>query len=200
MFTKSEMMRITGCSSEDLVWARRNRIIPPSKKTSKARKKEDDILYPQYALSDLLHVRLLREQNVKPQEIRRTILGEEGEVLFEEDIEERTGAVLAVPINKPASQAIKKLTGLIDEAFPERRIIQQAFRTGKKGAKSFLILSRIVLGPKDEETKPLKVTHDLPDFERGVLPGESAIVSSLVKEWVYPHLAVQKFLEGKEKK
>ena len=148
-------------------------------------KGETDVLYPEYALSDLLHVRLLREQKVRPKEIRRTIFGEEGEILFEEDIKKKTGTVLAVPINKSASEAINRLTTLIDDTFPERRIIQQAFRTAKKGAKSFLIVSRIVLGPRDEETKPLKVTDDLPDLQRGILPSESAIVSSLVQEWVY---------------
>lgn len=199
MFTKTEMMRITGCSSGDLIWARRNRILPPSKKTGRNQKRETGILYPEYTLSELLHVRLLREQKVKPKEIRRTIFGEEGEVLFEEDIEEKTGTVLAVPITKSASQAIKKLTALIDETFPERKIVQQAFRTERRGIESFLILSRIVLRPADEGTKPLKVTDDLPNLQRGVLANESTIVSSLVKEWVYPHLAVQRFLEGKEK-
>lgn len=199
MFTKSEMIRITGCSSKDLVWARRNRIIPPSKKTDKTMKGETDVLYPEYALSDLLHVRLLREQKVKPKEIRRTIFGEEGEVLFEEDMEERTGAVLAVPINKSASEAMNKLTALIDETFPERKIVHQAFRTERRGIESFLILSRIVLRPADEETKPLKVTDDLPNLERGVLLSESAIVSSLVKEWIFPHLKVQKFLKERKK-
>ncbi len=200
MFTKEEMIRIAGCSPDDLVWARRNGIIPPSKKNSKTRKEEGDRLYPEYMLSDLFHVRLLREQKVKPQVIRQTIFGEEGEVLFEDGIEKETGVVLVVPINKGASQAINKLTTLINETFPKRRIIQQAFRTESREAQSFLILSRIVLGPRDEETKPLKVTDDLPDFESEVLLGEPSIVSSLVKEWVYPHLAVQRFLEKKEKK
>lgn len=200
MITKSEMMRITGCSLEDLAWARRNRIIPPYKKTSRTLNRETDMLYPEYALSDLLQIRFLKEEKVKPREIRRIILGKEGSVLFEQDIEEKTGVVLAMPINRSASQAIKKLTGLIDETFPERRIIQQAFRTEKRGAKSFLILSRIVLGPRDEETKPLKVTDDLPNLEKGILAGESAIFSSLIKEWVFPHLKVQEFLKKKEKK
>ena len=200
MFTKSEVIRITGCSLEDLVWARRNRIIPPSNKTDNTRKRETDMLYPEYALSDLIQIRFLKDENMKPQEIRRIILGEEGEVLFEEDMEERTGVVLAVPIDKGASQTMNKLTGLINKAFVGRRIIQQAFRTEKRGTKSFLILSRIVLGLREEETRPLKVTDDLLDLGGGILAGESAIFSSLIKGWIFPHLQVEKFLKKKEEK
>ena len=199
MFTKEEMLHITKCSEEDLLWARRNKALRTSRRMGKMGGGRRDPLYPEHALSDLHHVSFLRKQKLRPREVRRLIFGEEGEVLFEEEIRNRLGRVLAVPIGNRASDPVARLSRLVDEAFPGRRVIQQAFRTGKTGARSFLILSRLVLGSQDEASQPLKVYDDLEGLETVVFPQEVAILLPIVREWLFPHLQVQKFVKRRKK-
>ena len=199
MFTKEELLRISRSSEEDFLWARKNRILPTPRRMGKSGVTRTDPLYPEYAVSDLHQVSFLRSLGFKPGEIRRLIFGEDAEVLFEEEMEKEAGGPLAVPVRGSTSEGVARLTKMAEEVFAGRRIIQQAFREEKRGASPVLILSRVVLGSREETRVLLEVNDDLEDLERVILPEEGAVILPLIKGWLFPHLVIQKHIAKRKK-
>ncbi len=137
-------------SQELFDYSVKTKLIPPPSKIlwlDKTLGKGD--YFPDYVLSDLFHLNYLANQGIcSAWELREFILGEEGKVMYEDELKRRCGNGFYSEVHLDQSKVSERLCNIAEESFRPQRVASLTFRTEKVGERTFLVLSRVLLRPK----------------------------------------------------
>jgi len=151
MFTQSELLRMTKVSEESFSYFLRTGLIPhPDEIVWLINPPSSQDYFPDYVLHDLFHLRYLERSGIRALwELKRFTLGSEGIVKYEAGIKKLCGNIFYQEVYSNEGEVAQKLCKLVEDSLPSQKIVSATFRAEWVGNKVFLILSRVVLKPKE---------------------------------------------------
>ena len=150
MFTKCELLRISGAPEELFDYSVNAGLIPNSDKIVWLNPVPRANCFPNYVLNDLLHLSYLQARRVCPLwELKKCLLGGEGTVKYEADLKRMGGDIFYSEVHSNQREVSEKLYQQAQNSFSSQKIVSATFRAERFKDKAFLILSRLILKPKD---------------------------------------------------
>jgi len=170
LFTKSELLDITGVAGEVFNLGLRTHLIPCPTKILWLTPLREKKYFPEYCLDDLFHIEYLRKSGtVALWEWKQFLLGGQGLIRYETDIKRITRDTFCQEIGSGEDDVGKTLCQAAEKSFPSQRIVSATFRIERVSGKSFLILSRLVLAPRAGFLRLEMVPSSAKDAERKLL-------------------------------
>ena len=149
VFPRSKLLKITKMGEETFERFLRAGIIPSPDKILWLNPPSDEDLFPEYVLGDLLHLSYLKASGVSTLwELQRFALGAYGEVKYETDLRRLCGELPCREIQSHTGNAGKVLCRTTEECLRSQKIVSATFRPEKVEDRKYLILSRVVLRPR----------------------------------------------------
>jgi len=150
LLDRSELLQMSRVSQELLDYSVKTKLIPPPSKIlwlDKTLGKGD--YFPDYVLSDLFHLNYLTSRGIySVWELKESVLGGEGKVMYEDELQRRCGNRFYSEVRLDQSKVGRRLCHVAEESFRPQRVASLTFRTEKVGERTFLVLSRVLLRPK----------------------------------------------------
>ena len=107
-------------------------------------------LFPNYVLNDLLHLSYLQARRVCPLwELKKCLLGGEGTVKYEADLKRMCGDIFYSEVYSNQGEVGEKLHQQAQDSFSSQKIVSATFRAERFKDKAFLVLSRLILKPRN---------------------------------------------------
>ncbi len=151
MLNKSELLQMSRVSQELFDYSVKTKLIPPPSKIlwlDKTLGKGD--YFPDYVLSDLFRINYLANYGIcSPWELNESIFGEQGKIMYEDELKRRCGNRFYSEVHLDQSKVSRRLCNIAEESFRPQRVASLTFRTEKVGKRTFLVLSRVLLRPKE---------------------------------------------------
>lgn len=148
-FKRSKLLQMTNIPDNLLDHFIRMGLVPHPSKILWLNPASDEEYFPDYVLFDLWHVNFLQRRGIRaPWELRELVLGSEGIVKYEREIKQLCGDSFYEEVNSNEGEVDERLCKAAERHLPSYRIAAATFRAEKMGGKSFLILSQVVLKPK----------------------------------------------------
>ena len=148
----------------------RNGIIPSPDKILWLTPPSEEECLPEYVLVDLLHLSWLEAYGISALwELQRFTLGAYGEVKYEVDLRRLCGDLPCREIQSDKGSAREVLCRTTEEFLPSQRIVSATFRPERVESRKYLVLSRVVLRPKEGFFKVELVHSHAKDSRRRLL-------------------------------
>jgi len=151
LLNKSELLQMSGVSQELFDYSVKTKLIPPPSRIlwlDKTLGKRD--CFPDYVLNDLFHLNYLISQGIYSLwELKEFILGGEGKAIYEDELRRRCGNRFYSEVHLDQSKVTRRLCNVAEESFRPQRVASLTFRTETMGERTFLVLSRVLLRPKE---------------------------------------------------
>ena len=150
MFNKAQLLRITNVSEGSFDKYLGNHLVPRPGQVLWLNPVSKGDYFPDYVLSDLFHFNYLANHGIcSPWELNEFILGEEGKAIYEDELHRRCGNRFYSEVYLDQSKVSRRLCNVAEESFRPQRVASLTFRTEKVGERTFLVLSRVLLRPKE---------------------------------------------------
>ena len=150
MFNKAQLLRITKVSEGSFDKYLDNHLVPRPDQILWLNRVSKGDCFPDYVLSDLFHLNYLANYGIcSPWELNESILGGEGKVVYEDELQKRCGNQFYSEVHLDQSKVTRRLCNVAEESFRPQRVASLTFRTEKVGERTFLVLSRVLLRPKE---------------------------------------------------
>ncbi len=150
MFNKAQLLRITKVSEGSFNKCLGNHLVPRPDQVLWLNPVSKGDCFPDYVLSDLFHLNYLRNQGIySAWELRESIFGGEGKAVYEDELHRRCGNRFCSEVHLDQSKVSRRLCNVAEESFRPQRVVSLTFRTEKVGERTFLVLSRVLLRPKE---------------------------------------------------
>ena len=150
MFTRSELLRMSRASEDLLDYSTRMRLVPSPDKILWLNAPPQRDCFPDYVLADLLRISYLHAYNVSsPWELKNFLLGGEGVIRYETDFNRLFGKLFYLGVDSGQGKLSEKLYQMAQDSFRPQKMVSATFRVESIKGRSFLILSRAVLQPKE---------------------------------------------------
>ncbi len=150
MFNKAQLLRITKVSEGSFDKYLGNHLVPRPDQVLWVNPISKGDCFPDYVLSDLFHLNYLANYGIcSPWELNEFILGGEGKVMYEDELHRRCGNRFYSEVHLDQSKVSRRLCNVAEESFRPQRVASLTFRTEKVGEGTFLVLSRVLLRPKE---------------------------------------------------
>jgi len=105
--------------------------------------------FPDYVLGDLIHLRYLRKYGFTTLwELKRCLLGGEGAIRYEADLERTCGDLLYAEVKDSQEAVTRRLFQIAENSFHPKKIVSATFRSEKVNGRAFIVLSRVVVRPE----------------------------------------------------
>lgn len=150
MFSKTQLLRIANVLQGSFDKYLDNHLVPRPDQILWLNRVSKGDCFPDYVLSDLFHLNYLTSQGVySVWELREFILGGEGKAIYENELQRRCGNRFYSEVHLDQSKVSRRLCNVAEESFRPQRVASLTFRTEKVGERTFLVLSRVLLRPKE---------------------------------------------------
>ncbi len=150
MFNKAQLLRITKVSEGSFNKCLGNHLVPRPDQVLWLNPVSKGDCFPDYVLSDLFHFNYLAKYGIcSPWELNESILGGEGKVMYEDELQKRCGNRFYSEVHLDQSKVSRRLCHVAEESFRPQGVASLTFRTEKVGERTFLVLSRVLLRPKE---------------------------------------------------
>ncbi len=150
MFSKAQLLRIAKVLEGSFDKCLDNHLIPRPDQVLWLDPVSRGEYFPDYVLSDLFHLNYLTNQGIHSVwELREFILGGEGKAIYEDELQRRCGNRFYSEVHLDQSKVSRRLCNVAEESFRPQRVASLTFRTEKVGERTFLVLSRVLLRPKE---------------------------------------------------
>ncbi len=150
MFNKAQLLRITKVSEGSFDKCLGNHLVPRPDQMLWLNPVSKGDYFPDYVLSDLFRINYLANYGIySAWELREFIFGGEGKAIYEDELKRRCGNRFYTEVHLDQGKIGRRLCHVAEESFRPQRVASLTFRTEKVGERTFLVLSRVLLRPKE---------------------------------------------------
>lgn len=151
MFTKRELLRISKVAGELFDYYLTSRLIPHPNRIVWLNPVSGAEYFPDYVLNDLFHLSYLQRCGVRALwDLKKCLLGGQGTIKYEADLQRMFGDIFYSEVASNQSEVSEKLYQQAQDSFSSQKIVSATFRAERLKDKAFLVLSRVVLKPRNE--------------------------------------------------
>ena len=150
MFTKKELLQISKVPEELFDCYLTSRLIPHPNRIVWLNPVSRAEYFPNYALNDLFHLSYLQRCGVRALwDLKKLLLGGEGTIKYEADVQRMFGDIFYSEVVSNQSKVSEKLYQQAQDSFSSQKIVSATFRAERLKDKAFLVLSRLILKPRN---------------------------------------------------
>ena len=148
---RPKLLRLTKVNEETLERFIGIGIIPSPGKILWLDTSHEDNCFPQYVVSDVVHLSYLEACGISTLwELQKFTLGAYGEVKHETDLRRLCRDLPYLEVHSDKEGAPEALCRIAEDCIPSKRIVGATFRREILEGGKYLVLSRVVLRPRDD--------------------------------------------------